>query len=82
MLEELRQAPARTVGTKQTLRAVERGQAKVVFVAKDAEIHVLRQLLILCRQRGIVVHEIETMAALGRSCGVEIGAASAAILDG
>jgi len=80
LVEDLRRAPRRTVGTKQTLRAVERGVATAVFVARDAEAHVLRQLLGLCRQRGVPVHEVETMAGLGRVCGVEVGAASAAIL--
>ena len=82
MLDLLRSAPRRTVGTKQTLRAVERGQAATVYVARDADARVLRQLLGLCRQRGVTVHEVETMEALGASCGVEVGAASAAILSG
>jgi large subunit ribosomal protein L7A len=80
MLELLRGAARKTVGTKQTLRAVERGVAEAVFVARDAEPHVVRHLLLLCRQRGVPVHEVETMQLLGRACGVEVGAASAAIL--
>jgi len=81
MLEDLRRATRRTVGTKQTLRAVERGQAERVFVARDADGHVLRPLLGLCRQRGLPVFEVESMQVLGRACGVEVGAASAAILS-
>lgn len=80
MLEDLRRARHRTVGTKQTLKAVERGQAETVFVARDADAHVLRHLIALCRQRGLPVREVETMDALGGACGVEVGAASAAIL--
>ncbi len=80
MLEELRKAPRRTVGTKQTARAVEKGEAVAVFVARDAEPHVVRQLVSQCRQKGIQVHEIDTMRELGLSCGVKVGAASAAIL--
>lgn len=81
MLEDLRRATRRTVGTKQTLRAVERGQVERVFVARDAEPQVLRPLLGLCRQRGLPVFEAESMQVLGRACGVEVGAASAAILS-
>lgn len=80
MLEDLRRAAHRTVGTKQTLRAVERGQAERVFVARDADAHVLRQLLTLSRLRGLPIREVESMQVLGRACGVEVGAASAAIL--
>jgi large subunit ribosomal protein L7A len=80
MVEALRRAARRTVGTNQTVRAVERGEAVAVFVARDAEPHVVRHLLGLCGQRGVPVHEVESMWVLGRLCGVEVGAASAAIL--
>ena len=80
MLEDLRHTDRRTVGTKQTLRAVERGQAAVVYVARDAEPHVVRQLLAMCRQRSVPVREVESMEELGRTCGVDVGAASAALL--
>jgi large subunit ribosomal protein L7A len=81
MVEDLRRAARRTVGTKQTIRAVEHGAAVAVFVARDAEAHVVRHLLGLCRQKGVPVHEVESMTVLGRCCGVEVGAASAAILS-
>lgn len=80
--ELLRDPKRRVVGTKQTLRAVERGEAEVVFVARDAEGHVTRQVLFLCRQCGIPVREYESMQALGKQCKVEVGAASAAVLRG
>ncbi len=80
MVDTLRRAARRAVGTRQTLRAVERGRALAVFVARDAEAHVVRHLLGLCRQRGVPVHEVDSMSVLGRTCGVEVGAASAAIL--
>ena len=80
MIEDLRKAQRRTVGTRQTLRAVERGEAVAVFVALDAEPHVVRQLISQCRQRSISVHEVDSMKTLGVACGVPVGAASAAIL--
>lgn len=79
-MERLKRAANRTVGTKQTTKAVERGQAQVVFVAADAEPHVTRHLVALCRQKGVEIVEVESMAVLGRACGVEVGTASAGIL--
>jgi large subunit ribosomal protein L7A len=79
-MERLMQARRRAVGTKQVTRAVERGVAEVVYVARDAEAHVTKHLLALCRQNGVEVVEVDSMRALGRACGVEVGAASAAIL--
>jgi len=79
-VERLTEARQRAVGTKQVTRAVEKGLALEVYVARDAEPHVTRHLLALCRQQGVAVIEVDTMRALGRACGVEVGAASAAIL--
>lgn len=80
MLEELQAAPRRTVGTKQTVRAVERGQVAFVYVARDADAEIVRHLISLCRQRGIPLREVDSMDALGRWCGVEVAAAAAGIL--
>lgn len=79
-LEDLRNARRRTVGTKQTLRAVEKGMAACVFVARDAEEHVVRGLISLCQDRDTRIQWVDTMDMLGKACGIQVGAASAAIL--
>ncbi len=81
MLEELRQARRKTVGTKQSLKAVESGKAKTVFVAADAEEHVLRSLRKACEESGVPVVSAASMAELGKACGIEIGAAAAVITE-
>ncbi|MDI6823802.1 MAG: ribosomal L7Ae/L30e/S12e/Gadd45 family protein [Bacillota bacterium] len=79
-LEDLKTARRRTVGTKQTLRAVEKGNVLCVFVARDAEPHVVSDLMRLCQEKDIPVEWVETMALLGKTCGIHVEAASAAIL--
>lgn len=79
--DRLRAATARVVGTKQTTRAVQNGQATVVFVARDAEERVTGPLVRLCRDRRVELVWVEQMHELGRACGVEVGAAAAAILS-
>lgn len=78
---QLQTARKKTIGTKQTLKAVEKGQAQKVFVAADAEEHVLAPLLSLCTEKGIPVVRVESMRVLGKACGIEVGSASAAILE-
>ena len=78
--EALRTAKRKTVGTKETIKALERGEVQVVYVARDAETTVLKDLKELCKQKGISIVEIDTMLQLGKACGIEVGAASAAIL--
>jgi len=80
-LERLKAARKKTIGTKQTAKAVDKGLAKVVFVARDAEEYVLRELLKACREQAIPVVEVDSMVVLGKTCGIEVGAASAAIIE-
>ncbi len=79
--EMLQRATKRIVGTKQTLKAVERGIVRLVVVARDADAHVVRDLLRRCEERGVHVLYADTMEGIGRACGIEVGAAAAAIIE-
>jgi large subunit ribosomal protein L7A len=48
--------------------------------AGDADERVMEPLRELCREEGIEVLETESMKALGMACGIEVGAAAAAVL--
>jgi len=80
--ERLLSARKKTVGTKQTLKAIERGQAKVVYVALNADRYVIEPILQMCASKGIPVIQVDSMQALGKACGIEVGCATAAITDG
>jgi large subunit ribosomal protein L7A len=74
-------AKKRTIGTKQTLKAVNADRTKVVFIAKDAQEHVVRDLINVCQEKGIEIIYVDSMQSLGKACGIEVGASSAAILN-
>jgi len=81
MLDEtLKIANRRTVGVKQTLRALEKKNVLLVYIAKDAEKHVLSPVLEESQKQGVEVREVSTMKELGKGCGIEVGAAVAALL--
>ncbi|MDI3481017.1 MAG: large subunit ribosomal protein [Tepidanaerobacteraceae bacterium] len=80
MLEKLKEAPAKTIGTKQTLKALEKDRVAVVFLAQDAEEHVVSGLKEMCLKKGVEIVPVRTMKELGDACGIQVGAASAAIL--
>ena len=80
-LEVLSKAAKKTVGTKQTMKAVQSGIAKTVFIAEDAEPHIREPLMELCRQNNIKVVTVSSMKELGRACGIDVGAASASIIE-
>ncbi|HHP51402.1 MAG TPA: 50S ribosomal protein L7Ae-like protein [Moorella mulderi] len=79
--ERLRAAKKRLVGTRQVTKEVLKGTPRAVYVAKDAEQRVTAPLIELCRERGIEVIEVDSMEELGRACGIDVGSASAAILE-
>lgn len=79
-LQRLQQARRKTIGTKQTAKAIEKGAAAVVFVARDADAFVIRDIVKACEAKNVQLTYVETMADLGKACGIAVGAASAAIL--
>jgi len=74
-------AKKRAIGTKQVTKAVAKGMARAVYVARDAEERVVGPLKQLCYEKGIELFEVESMKELGRACGIEVSSASAAILE-
>lgn len=80
MPQRLQAAREKTVGTKQTLKALKKGLVKEVFVAENAERHVIEPIFTACLEKGIPVVRVETMKALGKACGIKVGCASAAII--
>ncbi len=67
------------VGIKQSSKAVLSGEAKKVFIASDAEVFVIRNLLQLTKEYNVPVEDVDTMKELGQACGININAASAVI---
>ncbi|MBO5168641.1 MAG: ribosomal L7Ae/L30e/S12e/Gadd45 family protein [Phascolarctobacterium sp.] len=80
-LDDLMQAEKRTVGVKQTEKAVNKGVALKVFVAKDADERVTEKLVELCEEKAVSVVMVETMHELGKACGIHVKAAAAAIVN-
>lgn len=80
-LARLAAARKKTVGSKQTLKAIQRGEAKVVYLALDAEKHVTEPLRQACRRGNVLIIEVDSMRILGKTCGINVGCASAAIIE-
>ena len=69
------------VGTKQLKKAVKAGRARYVFLAENADPAVTEPLEELCAANHIQFTWVPSMAELGRVCGIEVGAAAAAVVD-
>ena len=69
-------------GTNETTKAVERGQAKLVVIATDVQPEeIVAHLPLLCDEKKIPYVYVPSKKALGEACGLQVAAASAAVID-
>ncbi len=81
MPQRLQAAREKTVGSKQTLKALKKGIAQLVFVAENADKHVIEPILAACREKNVPVIKVDSLKTLGKACGIKVGCASAAIIE-
>lgn len=67
-------------GLKQSKKAVETGQAEIVFIARDADMHVVFPFEKLCESKKIDIVYVNNMKELAKACHVEVPTAVAAIV--
>lgn len=70
----------KVVGTKQTLRALEKGIVKELFVAKDAQKQITIRSIEMAKSSNIPIVYVDTMEELGKACEVEVKTATAALI--
>lgn len=80
MLEELKKAQNKVVGSKQVLKALKAGHVRKVFVAQDADHFVTARLMEEIGRCGLTPVLVPTMKELGEACGIQVGSATAGIL--
>jgi large subunit ribosomal protein L7A len=78
--EKVLQANKVIVGTKQTVKALKEGRVIELIVAMDADPHVTGKLIQQAHQSNVPIAHVDSMKKLGKSCGIEVGAAAVAII--
>lgn len=71
---------SKVVGVKQTVKAIKNNNVKTVYIAKDADNKLIQLVKILIDENSQEVVYVNTMKELGKLCGIDVGAATAAIL--
>ena len=79
-LDIIKSAKRRTIGTKQTNKALEKGQLAGVFVAMDAERRLIKPVIAAAEKLGIPIYYVKTMKMLGAACEIEVDTAIAGVL--
>ena len=69
------------VGSKQLRKALAKDRAQQVFLARNADPAVTEPIQALCEVNHVPYTWVLSMQDLGRACGIEVGAAAAAVLN-
>jgi large subunit ribosomal protein L7Ae len=82
-VEKARSTGRVSKGANEVTKQVERGTAKFVVMAEDVTPEeILAHVPLLCEEKGIAYGYVASKAELGAACGLPVGTAAAAILDG
>ncbi len=69
-------------GVNETTKAIERGIAKLVFIAEDVDpIDIVLHLPYLCEEKKIPYVNVQSKQELGKAAGLEVSTSSVAIVD-
>ncbi len=68
------------VGARQIRKALTAGSARRVFLAENADPALTEPIVALCQRNSVEYVWVRSMTDLGRACGIEVGAAAAAVV--
>ncbi len=74
-------SPSKVMGVKQTKNAILKNIAKVVYLAEDADVGFLDEIICLCREKGVETVCVSTRKELSKHCKIEVPCAVAAIIN-
>jgi len=80
MMKRLKTADKIVVGAKQVNKAIKGGNAQVVYLARDADQHIIAPLVEACEDQDVEICYVDEMSQLGKACGIKVNASAAAIL--
>lgn len=70
----------KVVGVKQTIKAIKAGSVRTVYIAKDADDKFIQPVKLLVEEESLELVYVDSMKELGKLCGIDVGAATAAVL--
>ena len=82
IVEKARKTGKIEKGINEVTKAIERGTAKVVVIAKDVNPKEITQHIpILCKEKGITCEEAESKEKLGVAAGLNVACSAIAIIE-
>ena len=77
---ELLKSNNKTVGLKQSVKAVQDGKVKSIFIATDSDTKIINTVKELCAGSSIEINYVDSMKQLGKACGIDVGASVVCLL--
>ena len=71
----------KVIGIKQSIKAVEKGSAVIVYIADNADGRLVSPLQQACCSHDVAVVTGHSMEELGKACGIDVSAAAVTILE-
>lgn len=81
MISEYKKKGLLVVGAKQTAKSLKEGKLSKIYIAEDAENHVVKDLKAIANSNNIEIIMIDSMKDLGRECGITVSCAIAGVLS-
>lgn len=82
IVEKARKTGKIEKGTNEVTKAIERGTAKLVVYASDVNPkEIIQHIPILCKEKKISCHEVDSKQKLGLAAGLKVSCSSIAIIN-
>ncbi len=81
-IEKARKTGKIEKGINEVTKAIERGTAKLVVIAKDVQPpEIIQHIPILCKEKNISCEEVDSKEKLGIAAGIKVPASSIAVIE-
>ena len=77
--EKVKQAKETIIGTKQAVKAMQKGLVKEVYIALDVEEKIIEPARLTAQENNVFIHYVESKVDLGKACGLRVSASVVAI---
>ena len=82
IVEKARKTGKIDKGINEVTKAIERGTAKLVVIAKDVEPKEITQHIpLLCKEKGIECEEVDNKEKLGIAAGIKVPCSAIAVIE-
>src|SRR4030043_751501 len=82
IVEKARRTGKIEKGTNEVTKAIERGTAKLVVYAADVEPkEIVQHIPVLCKEKKIPCHEVDSRQKLGIAVGISVPASSVVVIN-